>query len=237
MRSTDVIHSLYIPAFRAKKDIVPGRYNYMWFQPTKASEKVSDKELSDATEKTKLGEAWDYEKHQFTPEGYRYYDLYCTEYCGQDHSQMQTVVVVHETQADLDAWLKKVGQWDGVEPAVVYGAKLYNSRGCKSCHSIDGTKKAGPSYQDSFGTERMLKSGDKVKFDEQYVRESVLEPRAKIAEGYQPVMPSYKGQLSDDDIYCLTQYIKSLSKHSPKDAATKAAESDGADTKEEPAAE
>ena len=86
MKSSDVIHSLYIPAFRAKKDIVPGRYNYMWFQPTIASEKVSDEELADAKEWIKKsGEAWDYEKYQFTPQGYKFYDLYCTEYLSLIH--------------------------------------------------------------------------------------------------------------------------------------------------------
>ena len=98
MRSSDVIHSLYIPSFRAKKDIVPGRYNYMWFKPTLASEKVSEEELAKAVKETKdLGEDWDFDKYQFTQDGYRFYDLYCTEYCGTNHSEMQTVVVVHET--------------------------------------------------------------------------------------------------------------------------------------------
>ena len=98
MRSSDVIHSLFVPAFRAKKDIVPGRYNYMWFKPTVASEKVSQAELDAALKETKdLGEAWDFDKWQFTPDGYTFFDLYCTEYCGKNHSEMQTVVVVHKT--------------------------------------------------------------------------------------------------------------------------------------------
>jgi len=87
MRSSDVIHCLFVPAFRVKRDIVPGRYNYMWFKPTVASERVSDEELAKAKKETKdSGESWDYER-QFTPDGYRFYDLYCAEYCGTDHSR------------------------------------------------------------------------------------------------------------------------------------------------------
>ena len=226
MKSSDVIHSLFIPSFRAKKDVVPGRYNYMWFQPTIANEKVSDEDLKAVTDSMKPGEAWDYEKHQFTPEGYRFYDLYCTEYCGKDHSKMQTVVVVHETLEDLNKWIKKVAKRPPGETPAIWGAKLYQRRGCKSCHSVDGTKLVGPSYKDSFGTSRDVIGGGKVAVDEAYVRESIIDPRAKVAAGYQPVMPSYKGQLSDDDIYCLTEYIRSLSSNAPKSPAEKAGASD-----------
>ena len=219
MKSSDVIHSLYIPAFRAKKDIVPGRYNYMWFQPTIASEKVSDEELADAKEWIKKsGVAWGYEKYQFTPQGYKFYDLYCTEYCGKNHSEMQTVVVVHKTQEDLDAWIAEVSVRPDDKSQVTWGKELYEQRGCKGCHSIDGTKLSGPSYKDSFGTERALASGEKVTFDEVYVRESIINPKAKIAAGYAPVMPSFKGQLSDDDIESLTAYIKTLSANTPKES-------------------
>ncbi|MEL6110001.1 MAG: cytochrome c oxidase subunit II [Planctomycetota bacterium] len=209
MTSEDVIHSLYIPAFRVKKDIVPGRYNYMWFNATIASEKVSEEELAAATEWNK-GRTWDYDKHQFTPDGYRFYDLYCTEYCGRSHSEMQTVVVVHETQEELDAWIKEYSVRPEGEAPDVYGAKLYERRGCKSCHSVDGSKVVGPTYKGAYGTMRELTNGDPVPVDENYLRESILYPKAKIAAGYQPVMPSYKGQLSDDDIYCLVEFIKSL---------------------------
>ncbi len=228
MKSSDVIHSLYIPAFRAKKDIVPGRYNYMWFQPTIASEKVSDEELADAKEWIKKsGEAWDYEKYQFTPQGYKFYDLYCTEYCGKNHSEMQTVVVVHKTQEDLDAWISEVSVRPDGKSQVTWGKELYEQRGCKGCHSIDGSKLSGPSYKDSFGTERALASGEKVAFDEVYVRESIINPKAKIAAGYAPVMPSFKGQLSDDDIESLTAYIKTLSANTPKESMD---ETDGTPT-------
>ncbi|MGV3485272.1 MAG: cytochrome c oxidase subunit II [Planctomycetaceae bacterium] len=213
MRSSDVIHSLFVPAFRAKKDIVPGRYNEMWFDPSVVSERVSDKELADAIKDTKdnFGGQFDPERYQFTQDGYRYFDLYCAEYCGKNHSEMQTAVVVHETQEDFDAWIKKYAGRQPEQSPAEYGALLYSRRGCASCHSINSTKLVGPTFQALFGTEHGLTTGETVRVDENYVRESILDPKAKIAAGYSPVMPSFKGQLSDDDIDSLIAYLKSLS--------------------------
>ncbi len=212
MRSSDVIHSLFVPAFRAKKDIVPGRYNEMWFHPTVVSKRVSDEKLAASKKDTEenFGGQFDPERYQHTIDGYEYFDLYCTEYCGKNHSQMQTVVVVHETQDDLDAWIKKYsGRQEGESP-VEYGALLYSRRGCGSCHSIDGTKRVGPSFSELYVTDHATVSGEKITVDENYIRESILEPKAKVVAGYSPVMPSFKGQLSDDDIDSLIAYLKSL---------------------------
>lgn len=226
MRSSDVIHSLYVPAFRAKKDIVPGRYNYMWFKATVASEQVSEEFLKAELEETeKLGEAWDYEKKrgpeglQLTPDGYTYFDLYCTEYCGKNHSEMQTVVVVHKTLDDLNAWIKKYSSRPKGESPASYGEKLYSRRGCSGCHSVDGSKRVGPSFKESYGNQRPLASGETVLADENYIRESILNPKAKVVAGYQPAMPSYKGQLSEDDIYSLVEYLKTVSDHTPAEPA------------------
>lgn len=225
MRSSDVIHSLFIPAFRVKKDIVPGRYNYMWFKPTIANPKVSDEVLAKALKETKdRGEAWDYER-QFTPDGYEFYDLYCTEYCGKNHSEMQTVVVVHSSLEDLNAWIKKYSSRQEETPAQ-YGEKLYSRRGCSGCHSVDGSKRVGPSFKESFGNMRSFASGGSAVADENYIRESVIYPKAKVVAGYQPAMPSYKGQLSDDDLYCIVEYLKTVSDYTPKDDAAKPAESE-----------
>jgi len=212
MRSSDVIHSLFIPAFRVKRDIVPGRYNEMWFNPKVASGRVSEEELEAARKDAiaNFGGEFDPGRYQFTEDGYRFFDLYCTEYCGRDHSQMQTYVVVHETQADLDAWIKKYsGRQEGQSPAE-YGQLLYNRRGCGSCHSVDGSNRVGPSFQGGFGSQRTFASGAVGVVDENYIRESILEPKALVVQGFQPVMPSYKGQLSDDDIDSLIAYLKSL---------------------------
>ena len=211
MRSGDVIHSLFVPAFRAKRDIVPGRYNEMWFDPSVVSEKVSDETLAAALKDSKENFAgtFEAERYQFTQDGYRYFDLYCTEYCGKDHSAMQSLVVVHDTQEDLDAWIKKYSGRGEQDPAV-YGGLLYQRRGCGSCHSLDGSKRVGPSFQALYGSEHPLVGGESVKVDSNHIRESILEPKAKIYAGYSPVMPSYKGQLSDDDIESLIAYLKTL---------------------------
>ncbi|MEL6897806.1 MAG: c-type cytochrome [Planctomycetota bacterium] len=216
MRSTGtnpVIHSCFIPAFRMKRDIVPGRYNIAWAQPTIASTKVSDEMLQEALEDKKKRELQtiDTKKYDFTEDGYTFFDLYCTEYCGTGHSVMQTQVVVHETQEDLDAWVKQAGvRPDGVAPAE-YGGKLWAMRGCNSCHSVDGQKKNGPTWQNLYGSTHGLKGGGTVTVDENHIRESIYEPGAKIYEGYPNVMPSYAGQLSEDDIYCIVEYMKTIS--------------------------
>ena len=247
MRSSDVIHSLYIPAFRAKKDIVPGRYNYMWFQPTIPSEQISDEGLleikyqlarrkliaeldaddvagreavmaMDNSELDPDSGDWDqdaYDEFQVTKDGYRFYDLYCTEYCGTNHSEMQAMVVVHKTQEDLDAWITKyASRPDGVSLAE-YGETLYNNRGCASCHSVDGSARVGPTFLNLYASEHGLVGGETVKVDPNYIRESILYPKAKIVEGYPAVMPSYKGQLSDDDINSIIEYLKTISDKTP----------------------
>lgn len=212
MRSSDVIHSLFVPAFRAKKDIVPGRYNHMWFEATVASEKVSEEVLAKAKKETG-DEDWDYDKYQFTPDGYRFFDLYCAEYCGKDHSQMQTVVVVHKTREDLDAWIKENSTRGDVAPAE-WGERLFKQRGCKGCHSVDGIERTGPTFENLYGSQHPLASGQSVTVDENYIRESILDPKAKVVAGFQPVMPSFQGQLSDDDIASIIAYLKTLSEQS-----------------------
>ena len=244
MRSSDVIHSLFIPAFRAKKDIVPGRYNYMWFKPTLASEKADPTEVAAAVKHVKdRGDVWgqvDYEEYQFTEDGYRFYDLYCTEYCGTNHSQMQAVVVVHETRKELEEWIKaKSVRPDGMEPAT-YGKSLYQNRGCAGCHSNDGSSRVGPTFKNLYGKaagEHPLEGGESVAVDENYIRESILYPKAKIVKGYPAVMPSYKGQLSDDDIASIIAYQKSISENTPEEESEESADKPGSDDKKSSADE
>lgn len=223
MQSSDVIHSLFIPAFRVKKDVVPGRYNYLWFNPTIASEKVSDEELAAAIEATGTN-TWDYDEYDFTRDGYKYYDLFCAEYCGTDHSKMQTVVVVHETREELDAWIKENSKRNSDTAPADWGKRMYEQRGCAGCHSLDGGKRVGPSFKDSFGNKRKLADGSMVDVDENYVRESILNPKAKVAEGYAPVMPSFKGQLSDDDINSIIAFLKEQSSAKTEQPKPKAAD-------------
>ncbi len=180
MQSDDVIHSLSIPAFRVKMDVVPGRYTRTWFQARQPGK----------------------------------FDLYCTEYCGTGHSDMLASVVAHERQ-DFDAWLVKAGDILGNSATPVEaGEKLFRLHGCGSCHSTDGTPRVGPSLKGIFGQSHRFVDGTNAVVDETYVRQSVLEPGAKVREGYKNQMPTYKGRMSDAEITALIQYLKSLSEAS-----------------------
>lgn len=173
MATEDVIHSFYIPAFRIKRDVVPGRYTSMWFEATKPGE----------------------------------YHLFCAEYCGTKHSQMRGRVVVMEP-ADYQNWLS-----GGVanEPLEVIGEKKFRQLACHTCH-VDKPDARGPSLVGVFGEPVRLQNGQTVTVDETYIRESILNPNAKIAAGYRPVMPTFKGQIDEVGLLQITAYIKSLAK-------------------------
>ena len=138
------------------------------------------------------------------------YDIFCTEYCGKGHSEMLGKVKVMNEEAYL-AWLDKaaadIPEGMSLEEA---GAQLYNSKACVTCHSIDGTPGVAPSFLGKFGTIEKLADGSEIEVDENYLRESILNPQAKIVQGYQPVMPTYQGVLKDRQIDALIAYIKSL---------------------------
>ncbi len=178
MSSEDVIHSLYIPAFRVKMDCVPGRYTYIWLRATKPTPKDAP-----------LG-------------------LYCTEYCGDSHSDMRANVVVHEP-GGFDAWLENAANYLKELPPAEAGGIVF-SRRCTQCHSTDGTAKTGPSLQAIFGEDHKMRDGSSVAVDENYIRESIMDPQAKVRAGFQPVMPTFKGILTDDEIGYLIEYIKTL---------------------------
>lgn len=147
------------------------------------------------------------------------YDLLCTEYCGDEHSSMLATVEV-QTREDYDAWLKDAANYLKTLPPAEAGKLLYKRRGCAQCHSTDGTAGTGPSFLGIFGKSQKMADGRSVIIDDNYIRESILEPQAKIVAGYQPVMSTYKGLVSDDDITALIEFIKSLSKKSPLRAPT-----------------
>ncbi|MCA8988455.1 MAG: cytochrome c oxidase subunit II [Planctomycetaceae bacterium] len=187
MQSKDVIHSLYVPAFRAKQDVVPGRYSGMWFEATKTGK----------------------------------FDLFCTEYCGQKHSDMITKVVVHplnkegvteEVSQTFDEWMEIAMDpaEGGKKTPAEAGQKVVGMFGCLQCHSVDGSKKVGPSFKGFFGKEVDITGVGKVKMDENYIRESILEPNAKVRAGFDPKMPSFKGNMKDEWIDYVIAYIKSI---------------------------
>lgn len=190
MSSDDVIHSLFIPAFRVKQDVVPGRYSKTWFTATKTAPEDNGDSFPDPDEGG--------------------FDLFCTEYCGTSHSQMKAKVIIEKSDGDFLNYLNRINDPRNGGAPVEVGATLYNRRGCIQCHSIDGSAKAGPTWKGSYGTEAELATGDKVKVDENYIRESILNPTAKVHKGFNPVMPTYLGQLKDDEIFALIQYIRTL---------------------------
>jgi cytochrome c oxidase subunit II len=137
------------------------------------------------------------------------YDLVCAQYCGTKHSSMRAGVIVHPS-GEFEKWLADAGNFEKNLPPLERGKMLYRRFGCWQCHSTDGTAGTGPSFKGVFGHQVDLSDGTSLVADENYIRESILEPQAKIVKGFQPVMNTYKGMLSDDDIAALVEYIKSL---------------------------
>ena len=145
----------------------------------------------------------------FKPTKTGVYPIYCAEYCGTAHSDMLTRVVVH-TPEDFQAWVAEEIKKVESMPLPELGQLTYNQSGCSTCHSIDGSQKVGPSFKGLFGRQEKITSLGTVNVDENYIRESILEPQSKIVEGFPPSMPTFKGQLSDRRIAGVIEYIKTL---------------------------
>lgn len=136
------------------------------------------------------------------------YQIFCTEYCGDGHSAMLATLRVLSPE-DYAKWQTEGSGGDDL-PLAELGARLYTSKACNTCHSTDGSIKVGPSWQGLFGSQRQLQSGQSVTADENYIRESMVNPGAKVVQGFQNVMPTYAGSLTDNEINALIEYIKSL---------------------------
>jgi cytochrome c oxidase subunit II len=182
MTSQDVIHSFFIPAFRMKQDVIPGRYTVAWFRATKPGT----------------------------------YHLFCTQYCGTQHSGMIGDVVVQEP-AQYEAWMS--GGTTG--PLSVTGEKVFAELGCVTCHRSDSSGR-GPNLQGVFGKPVELADGRTVTADENYLHDCILNPGAKRVKGFQPIMPTFQGLVSEEQVNALIAYVKSLSK--PAEAGTKTAD-------------
>lgn len=182
MTSQDVIHSLYIPAFRVKADVIPGRYTTVWFKPTRPGA----------------------------------YHIFCAEYCGTEHSKMGGTIYVLE-RPEYDAWLA-TGR---VGPTMrASGEELFRRLACNTCHRVGEAEVAGvaaraPRLEGLFGTPVRLRSGRSVVADEGYIRRSILDPRSQIVDGWQPIMPTYQGQVTEEQVNELVVYIKSLGGQQP----------------------
>lgn len=168
--SMDVIHSFYIPAFRVKKDAVPGMETELWFSAPKTGS----------------------------------YHIFCAEYCGVGHSAMITSVEVMP-EKEFQEWLKKEE-----EPEEKEAVALLQKYGCLACHSLDGTRKVGPTFKDLFGRSvTVVTEGRKrtIKVDEEYLKRSILDPGSDIVEGFPPVMPSFKARIPEEDLEEILEFL------------------------------
>jgi len=145
----------------------------------------------------------------FTPLATGEYDVFCTEYCGTSHSAMLSKIVVHEPN-EFDAWLEEASDFLTRMPPAEAGQMLYRMRGCKQCHSVDGTVGTGPTLAQLFGTSVSLVGGATVTVEENYLRSSIVDPQSQVVAGFEPVMPTYRGRLKDEEISAIIEYIKTL---------------------------
>jgi cytochrome c oxidase subunit 2 len=182
LKAMDVVHSLYIPSFRVKQDMVPGKQNnFMWFVPQRAGS----------------------------------FEIFCTEYCGMKHSYMYSYIKVME-ESDFKSFIAdtaKVASAEIDSPGAT-GKRIMQNIGCFACHTVDGTKLVGPSFKGIWGEEQNVVTGKetrKVKVDEEYIKRSVYDPNADVVEGFMKgLMVSYQGQLSEDDIKSIIEYLKTV---------------------------
>ena len=133
--------------------------------------------------------------------------LFCAQYCGKGHSDMLAKIYV-EDEAKYRNWLETGGDEGKAMPLKDYGALLYDSRGCSTCHSLDGSRGQGPSFKGVYGHPVLLSEGKSVLADENYIRESILQPQAKIVLGFEPIMPTFQGLLRPREINALVEFVK-----------------------------
>jgi cytochrome c oxidase subunit 2 len=176
LTSQDVIHSFFVPAFRVKQDVVPGKYTSQWFKPTRVGE----------------------------------YHIFCSQYCGTQHAQMIGRVVVMQPQA-YALWLKTGEQAESIVRA---GERLFHDRGCSGCHSPNSQFHA-PLLQGLYRKPVPLADGTMVTADDQYLRDSILQPGKQITAGYANIMPSFSGHLTEEEIMQLIAYVKAIGKQEP----------------------
>ena len=175
--SGDILHGFFIPAFRVKRDVVPGMKNHAWFVAEKAGS----------------------------------YDLFCSQYCGKDHSAMITTVEALSAE-EFTEWLaQKESPADG-EAEKPDGARLAQEKGCRACHSLDGSRGVGPTFKGLYNRQtKVLQNGKAVMVtaDDAYLRESIRAPNAKIVEGFQPIMPAFS-DLTDAEVEALVEFIEGV---------------------------
>ncbi len=144
----------------------------------------------------------------FEPTDTGEYNIFCTEYCGTSHSGMIGKIKV-VSESDYSDWVQKGGD-DAGAPSAEQGKKIYEAKACAVCHSLDGSEGNGPSWKGKYGNKEEVTTGENVLIDDNYIRESIYEPNAKIVKGYAPVMPSFKGQLTENQIQSIIEFMKTL---------------------------
>ncbi|HEU6448092.1 MAG TPA: cytochrome c oxidase subunit II [Verrucomicrobiae bacterium] len=169
--SEDVIHSLFIPAFRIKQDAVPGRFTTEWFQPDRIGQ----------------------------------YHFFCSEYCGANHAEMQGTVYVM-SQRDYQNWLAANRPKDTLAQS---GGKLFRQLGCSGCH-VNSNAVHAPPLEGLYGRLVPLSDDTFVRADDKYIRDSIVLPKSQVVAGYQPVMPTYQGHISEENLLKIIAYIKSI---------------------------
>jgi cytochrome c oxidase subunit 2 len=173
--SVDVIHGFFLPAFRVKRDVVPGMSNYAWFVATKPGS----------------------------------YDLFCSQYCGTQHSAMVTTVEA-VPEAEFAVWLNQGKA--GAAGTTIDGRKVATEKGCLACHSLDGSRGVGPTFKGLFGSKvTVVKGGQTITLaaDEAFLTESIRQPAATVVEGFPPIMPG-NPDMPDEDVAALIGFIKSF---------------------------
>ena len=175
MGSQDVLHSFFVPEFRIKQDIVPGRFTEVWFQAT----------------------------HDGT------YQVLCAEYCGKGHSDMLAKVIV-ESPSGYERWLREGDESLKTMPLTEIGKLVYENRGCATCHSLTGERGQGPTWKGVFGKTETMTDGSQQLVNENYIRESILEPQKHIVQGFEGIMPTYRGLLRDREILGVVEFIKTV---------------------------
>ena len=191
MTSKDVLHAFYAPVMRVKQDIIPRRYTYAWFHPTKpGTYRLTCAEYC-GTDHSQMGKTADK-----------------TDAQGRVIEPGRRAVLVVHAEGDYERYL---ADNQPVSDPVEHGRRLYEKKGCNACHSLDGTTKIGPSFKGAFGSTVTLANGSTVPFDENYVRESLMTPNAKSRPGF-PVgtMPAFEGQLKERDIEGIIAWLKTV---------------------------
>jgi cytochrome c oxidase subunit 2 len=171
MISQDVFHSFSIPAFRVKREVIPGRYSTVWFNATEPGT----------------------------------YHLFCTQYCGTNHSAMIGQIVAM-SPADYKKWTEESTSGTSLAQN---GERLYSSLGCNSCHNGSASAR-GPSLAGVYGSKLQLTNGSQVLVNDAYLRDAILNPSQNITAGYAPIMPTYQGQISEEGLIDLVEFIKNL---------------------------